>query len=241
MSSDSGLPQVQWHFDDLAALRAEVESNLTSARAFVPGATGVAERQRCELILIHPESDESITLLAEAVWVRTDRPGLGIGLELVGFDPEMESRLRKFASGVVPTAPTSEADNVFARVRRFTVPEQLRAAREGDHAERVALERIYGKAVWDVLIRNPRITAPELTRLARNRNLSKQIVDALTGNVGWLGSSELRRALLMNPQVTGIALDKVLRATPKLELTRMATQTSLPAKVRQAIKKIQGR
>ena len=115
------------------------------------------------------------------------------------------------------------------------------STREGDHAERVALERTYGKAVWDVLIRNSRITAPELTRLARNRNLPKKIIDALTGNVGWLASSDLRRALLMNPQVTGTALEKVLRAVPKLELTRIATQTTYPQNVRRAVKKIQGR
>jgi hypothetical protein len=66
-------------------------------------------------------------------------------------------------------------------------------------------------------------------------------VETITGNAAWLAVSALRRALLMNPQVTGAALDKVLRATPRAELTVISKQSVYPMTVRQAIKKLQGR
>jgi hypothetical protein len=45
----------------------------------------------------------------------------------------------------------------------------------------------------------------------------------------------------MNPQVAGAALERVLRAMPKLELTRISGQSNYPMTVRQAIKKMQHR
>ncbi len=241
MSGEQSLPRITMRFDGVDALEREIESNLGFGRAFVPGAADVRERQRCELVLVHPVSGASLRFEAEAVWVKQEEPGAGVGLELAEFDTEASERLRAFAAEEKAENKASPPDNVYARVRSYTTSEQLRAAREGDYPERVALERVYGKAVWDVLLHNPRITAPEVMRMARNRKLPKHLVETITANAGWLASSELRRSLLVNPQVAGTSLDKVLRAMPKLELTRVANMPSFPMAVRQAAKKIQGR
>jgi hypothetical protein len=63
----------------------------------------------------------------------------------------------------------------------------------------------------------------------------------VASNAKWLASGEVRRALLSNPILGGMMLEKVLRALPKTELTLVSSQTSYPAAVRQAAKKIQGR
>ena len=241
MSHERSLPRITMRFEDLDSLEREIESDLGHGRAFVPGATDVCERQRCELVLVHPGSDASVCFEAEAVWVKHEEPGAGVGLELASFDDEASKRLRAFAEEEKAERKTGPPDNVYARVRSYSTAEQLRAAREGDYPERVALERVYGKAVWDVLLHNPRITAPEITRMARNRKLPKQLVETITAKAGWLASSEVRRSLLMNPQVTGASLEKVLKAMPKLELTRVADMQSYPMAVRQAAKRIQGR
>ena len=59
------------------------------------------------------------------------------------------------------------AQNVHERVRGFSAAEQMRCAREGELPERVALERVYGKAVWEALLENPRVTVPEIALAAR--------------------------------------------------------------------------
>jgi len=257
-------------YEDVDALEADYASNLSAGRAFVPGATDVAERASCELIVGHPVSGASLRLAGEAVWVKTDEPGAGVGLVLVDFDAAAAEQLRAFVEdgsvGKLSDGPqrksvesratrpgaeagggsggrrsSAEPDNVYARVRLYDASQQLRAAREGDYSERVALERVYGKVVWDVLLHNPRITAPEITRMARNPKLPKQLLETITGNPGWLSSSELRRSLLKNPALSGASLEKVLRAMPKLELTTIARQSSYPMAVRQAIKRMQGR
>lgn len=236
MSSDPTPQQLTLRFDDVEALAAELESNLGLGRAFVPGGEGVAVRQRCELVLVHPEGGDSLALEAEAVWVKAEEPGAGIGLVLCGFDAGVAERLGRFAEGrkggvAPPTDP-------HARVRLYNAAERIKAAREADYAERIALEQIYGKAVWEVLLRNPRITPPEVNRIARSPKLPKPLVETITGNAGWLSSSTLRRTLLMNPQLTGGALERVLRAMPAAELARIAKQSTFPMPVRQAAKRL---
>lgn len=236
MSSDPTEPQLTLRFEDVEALRAELERNLGEGRAFVPGATGVAERQRCALVLLHPEDGNSLTLEAEAVWVKAEEPGAGVGLALIGFDDETARRVARFALGEKrQNAPPGE---LHARVRLYNAAERIRAAREADYAERLALEQIYGKAVWEILLRNPRITPPEVVRIARNPKLPKKLVETITSNAGWLSSSSLRRTLLMNPQLGGGALERVLRALPAAELARVAKQSTFPMPVRQAAKRL---
>ena len=105
----------------------------------------------------------------------------------------------------------------------------------------VVLEQIYGKAVWEVLLHNPRVTLPEVTRIARNPKAPRHLLDVITGNAGWLSNGALRRSLLKNPRLGTTALDKVLRATPRAELATMFRQPGFSPAVRQAIKKLIGR
>jgi hypothetical protein len=63
--------------------------------------------------------------------------------------------------------------------------------------------QLAGEAVWDVLLHDPRITAPEIMRMVRNPKLSKHLLETITGNPGWLGSSELRRAQFKNQAISG--------------------------------------
>lgn len=243
MTVEPLLPRIAVQFEDREALEEEFEHNLKSGRAFVRGASGVAARERCELALVHPSSGSALCFQAEVVWVKAEESGAGVGLQLENFDAAALQRLEAFVAEEKCQASSGarESENLYTRVRLYSGAEQLRAARQGDYSERVALERVYGKAVWDVLLHNPRITAPEVTRIARNRKLPKHLVETITSNPGWLASAELRRSLLMNPQVTGTALERVLRAMPKLELTRIAGQPSYPLAVRTAAKKLQGR
>ena len=154
MSKSRPLPQLIMRFPDLEALQQEIEGNLSSGRAFVSGPAEVSEREACALVLIHPDSEASLELAAQAVYVNPDEPGAGVGLELARFDDETLERLEDFARAEKPKSEDKPGD-LYSRVRHFTAPEQLRSAREGDYAERVALERVYGKSVWEVLVRPP--------------------------------------------------------------------------------------
>lgn len=147
-----------------------------------------------------------------------------------------------------PATPTSTAApaskgrrparNVQERIRGLTAPEQQKLARIGDQRDRVVLERMYGKNVWEGLLRNPKLTPPEAARIARMGALPLPLLEIIVNNRAWLSSPQVRRALLANPRLKKDMLMSVLRTTPRNELKLMPKQMAYPLAVRQAAQKM---
>lgn len=166
--------------------------------------------------------------------------------------PEHECHETQEPTTTRPVAPNRQAadrerqnkapaQNVQERVRNLSVAEQQKVARTGEQPMRVALERVYGKAVWESLLRNPRLTPPEVLRIARMASLTVPLLELILGNRGWLANPQIRRALLSNRRLTKDMVNTVLRATPKSELKIMHRQTAYPPIVREtAAKMIKG-
>lgn len=128
--------------------------------------------------------------------------------------------------------------NIYERIRQLTLREREVVGRSGMLSERVALERAFSSSVWEALLQNPQLTAPEVARIAKNGSLPIPLVGLIVANASWLASGEVRRALLSNPRVSGLNLDRVLRATPKLELKQVAQMTAYRSEVRAAAQKL---
>jgi hypothetical protein len=122
--------------------------------------------------------------------------------------------------------------NAHERLRGLSPVEQLKVAREGEVNERIVLERLYGKFVWEALLSNPRLTPPEVARIARMGQLPRPQLEHILANNAWLQQPQVRRALLANPRVSREGIEKVLRATPKAELRLVPKQTAYPPAVR---------
>jgi hypothetical protein len=128
--------------------------------------------------------------------------------------------------------------NVNERLRGLTLVQQLRVAQKGELSERIILERMYGKNVWEALLRNPRITGPEVARIARMGALPRPMLEIIVGNGAWLQIPEVRRALLSNPRLGPDQIVRVLRLLPRHELKLASTQTAYPFAVRDAAKRM---
>jgi hypothetical protein len=125
---------------------------------------------------------------------------------------------------------------VQERLRGIPVAEQLRVAREGSLAERVALERLYGKMVWEALLRNTRVTVPEVSRLAKMGTMPRPLLEIIVGNAAWLQVPQIRRALLSNPRLSQEMVQKVLSLLPRDELKLVTQGSAYPPAVRMAAK-----
>lgn len=215
-------PEVGYELLDFRARKAEVEAwvDACCAGAGDDARTTTAPRRRAPSRA--PKSDETI---------RT--PPLFV-------EPAPEPAPEPAAAA--PTRPTPLAGplakNALERVRRMSAAEQLRLARTGERDERIALERVLGKAVWDGLLHNPRITTPEVAAIARMGTLPAPLLEFIVGNAGWLRAPEIRRAVLSNPRLAGEQIARVLRAMPKAELRLMPLQSAYPAAVREAAKRL---
>lgn len=124
------------------------------------------------------------------------------------------------------------------QLRGLTLAQQIKKASSPDPSERMMLERLYGKAVWEPLLRNPRLTTPEVTRIARMGSLPRPLIEIIVGNAAWLQIPEIRRALLANPRLAPDQITRVLRLMSKPELKLAAIQTAYPYAVRDAAKRM---
>ena len=236
---------------DEAELRALFDEHLSKGRAFVKGATGVGPLEACELTLDH--AGRTHTLRAEAVFVKEDGPGCGVGLQLVGFDAGAMEQLRAFVEGKAEAAPAqdapdtadaeSEPDGQVARslqerIRGLSLTEQQRMATGGSMQERIVLERTFGANVWEALLGNPRLTIPEVAKIARKGTLPRPLVENIAGHPSWLAAPEVQRALLGNPRTTAEIVTRVLRSMSRGELVLVPQQTAYPQGVRAQAKKL---
>lgn len=232
----------------------QLARDLVAGGVFVPG-YNIALNVDCELVL-RGHGDE-VVLAARVVWSN----GSGIGLQLHNCDAEMKQKitaLANAASGEIPLPHASPVEEVppaavepaedegdekratalHERLRGLPIAQQIKLAAHGELNERILLERIYGKSVWEALLRNPRITGPEVARIARMGTLPRPQLEQILNNGGWLGIPEVRRALLSNPRIGTDQVLRILRLLPKHELKMATMQTTYPLQVRDAAKKL---
>ncbi len=253
MPADTNQPEVSLAPDSTESLQRLFDCELRFRRVFVTGMFPIRERQRCRLVVVHPRGG-CFSVEAEAVFLKAEEPGAGVGLDLVGLDPDRLAGLESFVRQVEEAPAEVEVEdevvglkgesagprNVYERVRRLSLHERDRMARQGLLSERVALERTFGGSVWEGLLQNSSLTVPEVAQIAKKGTLSQPLVALIVANGGWLASGEVRRALLGNPRVNGVQLDRVLRATPKPELKQIAQMSPYRSQVRMAAKKLLG-
>jgi len=211
---------------DLAG-KHELARDLVAGGVFVPGCS-VELNVECELIV--KNGDGEVRTAALVVFANPT----GAGLQLIGCDAELKQKISALAN---PPEPEPEPDsdfpkNVHERLRGLSLAQQMKLAHNGEVSERIVLERMYGKNVWEALLRNPRLTGPEVARIARMGALPRPLVEIIVGNGGWLQIPEVRRALLSNPRLGNDQIMKVLRLMPKHELKLAAIQTAYPMAVR---------
>lgn len=129
-------------------------------------------------------------------------------------------------------------DPKITRIRKLSATDRTKLARDGQLEDRLMLERVFGKAVWDELLRNPGITVPEVARIAQKGTAPRHLLELIVDNAAWSRQSIVRRALLANPRVGSDAVTKLLRATPKNELKMMTQGTAYPLAVRSLAKRL---
>ena len=229
------------------ALRTLFEEQISKGRLWLSGSHAVVDRERCEVVLEVP--GRTHRLQAEVVHIRLEEPGAGVGLQLARLDEAGLAELRAFVEWKAEEESRGEAAGdqpsathaLHARLAGMNAVQQQRLAATGGLTERVTLERLFGPNVWESLLRNPRITPPEVARIGRKGTLPRPLVEFIAANAGWLTSGEVQRALLSNPRSTQVVIGKILRAMSRPDLLLVVTQTAYPAQVRQAARQLLGR
>jgi hypothetical protein len=163
----------------------------------------------------------------------------GVGAEDEGADAALADP-DEAATADDPMLPADQQKQParHERLRKLSLMDQQKVARTGDLNDRVTLERIYGKHVWEGLLHNPKLTVPEVARIARKGTMPRPLLEFIVDNNAWIQAAIVRRALLGNPRVSGEAILKLLRITPKHELRAIYKTTTYSSQVREAARKV---
>jgi hypothetical protein len=257
-----GLATLTLDLGDAAALRALFEQHLSKGRAFVSGAdgaVGVGPLEACVLVLRHAGREHEVR--AEAVFVKEEGPGCGVGLQLVGMDEGGMAALRAFVekgeAGAVGEVEGEaehegveeegegearpETQTLQERIRGLSHTEQQKVAANGGMQERIILERTFGPNVWESLLGNPRLTIPEVAKIARKGTLPRPLVETIAGHNAWVAAPEVQRALLGNPRSTAAIIGKILGAMSRSDLSLVPQQTAYPQGVRMQARRLLGK
>lgn len=214
--------------------------NLERGSVVAAGVTELPVGAFCDVELVFP-SGEKATFPARAVLAT----GASTVFAFDGFDrASIQPLLAASAPDDGPVVGSEEAEEaeeppsatVQERLRGLSVVEQLRVARDGSLTERVALERLYGKTVWEALLRNTRVSVPEVVRLAKMGTMPRPLLELIVANPAWLKVPQIRRALLSNPRLSLDMVQRVLVLLPRDELKLVPQATAYPPAVRAAAK-----
>lgn len=237
--------QIVVAFDSREELAREFETNLRHGGTFARGATGFDAGDPCDLVLVHPDNKKEMLLPASVVWVALDKDAAGVGVSIQNFTPAIREQLFSFVNGPCedsdsPSEAKADEKNLHVQLRGLNPSQQQKIARGKDLNARIVLERMYGKMVWEAILRNSQVTIPEVARIARMGALPIPLIELICSNTTWIRAPHVRRALLGNPKVNGGLVEKILRMTPPAELKLIPKQTAYSPAIRAAARKLMG-
>ena len=156
-------------------------------------------------------------------------PG-ALALSVENFGDEQLQRL-------LAKAP-SEA-NVWDRMRSLSQMEKLLLAVKADRTERALLLQDNDPRVLLSLLRNPRLTVDEVVRLAKSSFLNFQIADTIAKTAQWMGSLDVRLALIHNAKTPPALAMRILPTLPEAEVRAIARAGTSMALKTAALRQLQ--
>ena len=174
----------------------------------------------------------------------------GLALAIDGYG---EEQLERLLPAVTPEAPVTtderddEADsketreNIWDRMRSLSQMEKLLLAVKADRTERALLLQDSDPRVLLSVLRNPRITIDEVARVAKSGFLNFNIADVIMKSPQWMGSLDVRLALIHNAKTPPAFALRILPTLPDAEVRAIARAGTSMALKTAALRRMQGK
>lgn len=222
-------------------LAAEARTNLSAGGLRLPTREKLAIFTRLSLVLRLAGGGEAAAT-ATVVAPLAD----GFALALDGDTAPLVEALR-----AVPDVPGEEVvdegtddarqQSVWDRLRSLSRMEKLLLAAKADRVERAILAQDSDPQVLYSILKNPRLTADEVIRIAKSPFLTFQTAETIMKSTQWLSNLEVRVALVHNAKTPPAFAMRLLHTLPESEVRTISrgAATSMALKVA-ALKKLQG-
>lgn len=214
-------------FESEEELRAEYASNLSSGGLRLPSTERVALFTAVSLTFRLANRGEAS---ARATVVAHLPAALALAIE-GSPGPLLEALL------VIPEEPV-ETGNVWDRLRALSHTEKLLLASKAERSERAILVQDSDPQVLYYLLKNPRIGAEEVARVAKSAHLSFQAAELIVKTPQWMSSVEVKLALVHNPRTPSAMALRILPTLPQSEVARIARGAAVSQALKQGALKL---
>ncbi len=173
------------------------------------------------------EEIDDEALLALAQEIQEGRDAIELPRDLV------EEPLAK-----APAEPQVLQKNLQARILMMKTGEKLKLALVGHRDARTILMRDGLFIVKKFVMMNPRISDDEVTAVAKNRHVERELIDMIVRRKEWMANYQIRLALVTNPKTPVTIALKQLNSLMTRDLRNLAKSKNVPAAVNSAAKRM---
>lgn len=199
-------------FESDEELREEFRTNLMFGAVALPTSEVVAVDTALLVTLRGPGGGETI--------VKASVVGAWDGKLALAVDGNPEEILNRLTPKEDEAKPAQQ--NPWDRLRGLSQMEKLLLAVKADRSERAILAQDNDPRVLLSLLRNPRLTVDEVVRVAKSSFLNFQIADVIVKASQWMGSLDVRVALIHNPKTPPAFAMRILPTLPEGEIRAIA-------------------
>jgi hypothetical protein len=236
-------------FETEEELAAEARTNLSAGGLRLPTQEKLAIFSRLALVLRLAGGGEAA---ASATVVAPLPDGVALALdgdtaalvEALRTQPgargktDLEEAVEEPAEGAVQ-GPSRE--NAWDRLRSMSRTEKLLLVPKADRFERAILAQDNDPQVLYLLLKNPRLTADEVIRIAKSPFLTFQTAETIVKSNQWLSNVEVRVALVHNAKTPIAFALRLLPTLPESEVRTISHGAATSMALKQAaLKRLQG-
>jgi hypothetical protein len=235
-------------FESEEELRDEHRTNLSLGALLLPTSESVALNTLLLVTLRGPWLGE-VVVRASVVAILPN----GVALAVEGNADDHLNRLLSRPAVEEAVAPDVETaavgaddiqdkkQNAWDRMRSLSQMEKILLAIKAERSERALLLQDNDPRVLLSLLRNPRLTVDEVSRLARSSFLTYQIADVIMKAAQWMGNLDVRLGLIQNPKTPPAFAMRILPTLPESEVRAIARAGTNMALKQAALRRLQGR
>ena len=235
-------------FESEDELLAEHERNLVHAALLLPTSETVSLHSAIAVTLRGPWGGEA----GVRATVVAAMPGaLALGVE--GYTNETLTALLVKPAEEPAAPPESESDAVAAdkpsekpqttwdRIHALSQTEKILLAVKADRPERSLMLQDNDPRVLLSLLRNPRITVEEVSRMARSPFVTYQVVEVIMKAAQWMANPDVRVGLVNNPKTPQAFALRILPTLPDSDVKAIARAGTSMALKQAALRRLQGK
>lgn len=135
-------------------------------------------------------------------------------------------------------ATEAEKESLYKRVQHLNVSEKIKLALLGNKEARDILMKDSNKLVSSTVLKNPRITEDEITKVVNSRSISDDILRQVAGNKEWLKKYPIKLGMVNNPKTPLTVAIRLLNQLNGKDVQHIAKSKNVSSALSSAAKKV---